>query len=94
MELSRHAAVRKQQRGFQAGDFELIMSFGTCIRKPGNVIEYRMDHKNEKHLVQAIDRIKGKSVLVSDDEKTVITVYNRSKGSSQLFSCKRSVFTR
>lgn len=79
MELSRHAAVRKQQRGFQADDLELIMRFGTCIRRPGNVMEYRMGHKNEKHLVQAIDRVKGKSVLVSDDDETVVTVYNIKK---------------
>ena len=83
MELSRHAAVRKQQRGFQADDLELIMRFGTYIRKHGNVIEYRMGQKNAKHLVQAIDRIKGKSVIVSDDEETVITVYNWKKCSRE-----------
>ena len=76
MELSKHAAVRKQQRGFQADDFELIMHFGTCIRRPGNAIEYQMGKKNEKHLVQALDRVKGKSILVSEDGETVITVYN------------------
>ena len=79
MELSRHAEVRKQQRGFQAGDLELIMHFGTCIRRPGNAFEYQMGKKNEKHLVQALDRVKGKSILVSDDDETVITVYNQRK---------------
>lgn len=83
MELSKHAAIRKQQRGFQADDLDLIIHFGTCIRRVGNVFEYRMDQKNEKHLVQALDRVKGKSVLVSDDEKTIITVYNRKRANHQ-----------
>ncbi len=74
MELSKHAEIRKQQRGFQIGDIELIKHFGTCVRRPGKVVEYRMGNKDIKHLVQALDRIKGKAVLLSDDEETVITV--------------------
>jgi len=79
MELSRHAAMRKQQRGFQADDIDLIIRFGTPIRRPGNVVEYQMGKENEKHLVQAIARVKTKAVLLSDDEATVITVYNLAK---------------
>jgi hypothetical protein len=79
MELSRHAAERKQQRGFQADDIDLIIRFGTPIRRQGNVVEYQMRKKNEKHMVQAIDRIRTKAVLVSSDETTVVTVYNMDK---------------
>lgn len=79
MELSRHAEIRKEQRGFQADDIELIIRFGTRVGRPGNVVEYQMRHKNEKHLVQAIGRVKDKAVLLSDDEATVVTLYNLDK---------------
>jgi hypothetical protein len=79
MELSRHAEARTQQRGFQNGDVALIITFGTPIQKPGNVIEYRMRQKDGKRLVQAVDRIKDKAVLVNHDEGIVVTVYNLDK---------------
>jgi len=79
MELSRHALVRKQQRGFQSDDIELIRLLGTCVKKPGNLVEYRMTQKRKKHLIQALDRIKDKGVLLSDDEETVVTLYNLCK---------------
>ena len=79
MELSRHATVRKQQRGFQAGDIELIIRFGTPVKKPGNLVEYQMRQKNEKHVIQALDRIKSKAVLLTNDETNIITVYKISK---------------
>ena len=75
MKYSKHALIRKQQRGFQEDDVDLILKFGTCTRRPGNVYEYRMDQKNEKHIVQALNRIKGKSVLVNDDQTRIITLY-------------------
>jgi hypothetical protein len=79
MELSRHAEVRKQQRGFQADDIELITIFGTSIRKPGNAVEFQMREKDARRLLQAISRIKDKAVLMNYDERTVITVYTLDK---------------
>jgi len=79
MDLSEHALVRKQQRGFQADDIELITFFGNCVTRHGNVVEYQMTQKRKKHLIQALDRIKDKAVLLSDDEMTVVTLYNLDK---------------
>ena len=79
MELSKHASVRKQQRGFQADDIELITKFGTPVRRPGNAVEYQMTQKRKKHLIQALDRVEDKAVLLSDDEATVVTLYNLDK---------------
>ena len=76
MELTRHATVRKQQRGFQADDIELIIDYGTPVRKPGNAIEYHMRDKDAKRLVQAAERNANKAVLVNQDGGTVITVYS------------------
>ena len=79
MELSKHASIRKQQRGFQADDIELITIFGTRVVRPGNAVEYQMTRKRKKHLIQALDRINDKAVLLSGDEATVVTLYNRDK---------------
>ena len=79
MELSKHASVRKQQRGFQADDIELITRFGTPVIRPGNKVEYQMTQKRKSHLIQALDRVEGKAVLLSNDEEIVVTLYNRDK---------------
>jgi len=77
MELTGHANKRSRQRGFQEGDVELIMSFGTLITRPGNAVEFQMRRKNIKHIVQALDRISHKAVLINQEK--VITVYNLEK---------------
>ena len=79
MELFRHASLRKLQRGFQADDIELITRFRTPIIRPGNKVEYQMTQKRKRHLMQALDRVEVKAVLLSNDEKTVVTLYNRDK---------------
>ena len=79
MELSKYASVRKQQRGFQADDIELITRFGTTVIRPGNKVEYQMTLKRKSHLIQALDRVEGKAVLLSNDEEIVVTLYNRDK---------------
>jgi len=77
MELTGHANKRSQQRGFQKGDIELIMNFGTPVTRPGNAVEFQMRRKNIKHIVQALDRISHKAVLINQEK--VITVYNLEK---------------
>ena len=77
MELTGHANKRSRQRGFQEGDVELIMSFGTPVTRPGNAVEFQMRRKNIKHIVQALDRISHKAVLINQEK--VITVYNLEK---------------
>ena len=79
MELSKHAAVRMQQRGFQADDIDLITRFGTPVKRPGNAVEYRMTQKQKKHLIQVLDRVEKKAVLLRDNEETILTLYNLDK---------------
>ena len=77
MDITDHANKRSRQRGFQEGDVELIMSFGTPITRPGNAVEFQMRRKNIKHIVQALNRISHKAVLINQEK--VITVYNLEK---------------
>ena len=77
MELTNHANKRSRQRGFQEGDIELIMKFGTPVKRPGSAVEFQMRRENIKHIVQALDRIRHKAVLTNEEK--VITVYNLEK---------------
>ena len=38
-----------------------------------------MTQKRKKHLIQALDRIEDKAVLLSHNETTVVTLYNLDK---------------
>ena len=83
MKTSKHARTRCQQRGFPSNFIELILNYGTPVRNAGNATEYRLLNRdkaqivsNLKSLLQNLDKITHKAVLLSDDNQTVITVYN------------------
>jgi hypothetical protein len=85
MQLSKHAKTRSQQRAIPKDYIEMIMEFGTPIRKPGNAFEYKIHKKSRdrvishlKHLITLVDKCTKKAVLVdADNDCDVITVYNR-----------------
>jgi len=85
MHLSKHAAIRSQQRGIPKDYIEMIMEYGTATRKPGNAVEYKVHRKSRdrvvshlKHLITLVDKCTTKAVLVDADHSNVITVYNLS----------------
>ncbi len=82
MDISRHATMTCQQRGIPKDIVDLIMEFGTPHNKPGGAIEYsvRKKEKNRmiihlKRLINHLDKIANKAVLVIDDQ--VITIYHK-----------------
>jgi len=83
MHLSKHAAVRSQQRGIPKDYIEMIMEYGTPARKLGNAFEYKIHRKNRdrvighlKHLMTLVDKCSNKAVLVAEDHSEVISVYH------------------
>lgn len=83
MKTSKHARRRCQQRGIPFGFIELILKHGTPVRAAGDATEYRLLKRDKdkivsdlKRLLQNLDKVTGKAVLLSDDGQTVITVYN------------------
>ena len=74
MIVSKHASVRAQQRGITSMIVELILQFGTPFEKPGNAVEYRLQRRDIKQIIQSLDKANKKAVLINGD--TVITVYN------------------
>ncbi len=74
MTMSEHAKARSRQRGIPFENMQLILSLGTPIQKRGGAIEFQFLKKDKKKLIQQLDKLTGKAVLVSEDG-TIITVY-------------------
>ncbi len=83
MNISQHANVRAQQRGFTGELIYLIRAFGTKTRRPGGAWEVMITRKNKrslinkihnKQLLQLLDKADGKALLIGNDE-TIITAY-------------------
>ena len=83
MRISNHASIRSQQRGIPKDYIDLILRYGTPVRRQGDTLEYRLYKKDKeriikhlKQLIQSIDKCTGKAVLVDSDVEGIITVYN------------------
>jgi hypothetical protein len=83
MRISKHARSRCQQRGIPSRFIELILEYGAPVRNAGNATEYRLLKGDKakiesfaRSLLQNVDKISHKAVLLSDDAQTVITLYN------------------
>jgi hypothetical protein len=81
MTTSKHAEIRKQQRGIRPEEIELLLKFGRPEHKIGGALEYKMSQKDVtratqdlKRQLQLIDKARKKAVVVSSDN-VVITVY-------------------
>ncbi|MBW1972513.1 MAG: hypothetical protein JRI44_06725 [Deltaproteobacteria bacterium] len=77
-----HFLKRCKQRGFRKSDIELLKIFGTKRRKPGGVFEYLLTKKDKhkvirmlKQIIQRLDRLEGKAVLINEDDNSLITIY-------------------
>jgi hypothetical protein len=82
MKYSKHAQTRAQQRGILPDAIDLIVHFGRPVRRPGNVLEFRLGKKDRgrviehlKRQIQSIDKTLNKAVLVDAERQQVITTY-------------------
>jgi hypothetical protein len=82
MKRSIHAIMRSQQRGIKNNHVDLILKHGTPIRRPGNVMEYRLNKRDRARIIetlkrdiQSMDKCTSKAVLVDTKTKEIITVY-------------------
>jgi hypothetical protein len=82
MKITNHAKIRFQQRGMLIDHVFLILQFGTAFLRPGNVWEVKLDKKGKKqvlmylkYLIQSIDKIDNKALVVSEDMQHIITGY-------------------
>ena len=80
MKLSKHAAIRKRQRGFSKFTLDIILQFGRYKNAPGGATKVYFGKKEHqktvqelKQVIQLLDRAKNGSMIISEDK--VITVY-------------------
>ena len=80
MKLSKHARIRSRQRGFSDLSLDIIRQYGRCERTAGGAVkfyfgekEYRMAVESLKRTIQAMDKIKGGSIIAKDGN--VLTAY-------------------
>lgn len=83
MHISKHARIRCQQRGFRQDYLDIILTYGSPERKPGNVMEFKLSKKDRariegelKNLIQALHKLSKKAVIVSCATGEIITAYN------------------
>jgi len=83
MKISHHAHKRSQQRGIPKDYIEIILRYGTPVRRQGDTLEYRLHKKDKdrivshlKQLIQSIDKCTNKAVLVDSNLEEIVTVYN------------------
>jgi hypothetical protein len=83
MKTSKHASERLQQRGIPKDYIDMILQYGTSVRKPGNALEYRLYKKDKdkivkhyKHLIHLLDKCTTKAVVVDSNMEEIVTVYN------------------
>jgi len=82
--LTIHSLKRCRQRGIRESDLKLIMLYGSKIRKPGGAWEYFVAKKDKgriigylKSIIQRMDKLAGKAVVVDGYGSTIITAYHR-----------------
>ncbi len=83
MQLSKHAAIRSQQRGIANDCIDLIMNFGAAEKRPGGALEYRLRKKDKdkliqyyKQKIQLLNKAGVKAILLDRNTEEIITVYN------------------
>lgn len=84
MIVTQHAMKRMTQRAIKMSDVEIILALGTIQPRPGGAVEYYVNRekisfviKELKHMMNQVDRLSKKAVLVTNDEiKTVYYKHN------------------
>jgi hypothetical protein len=82
-DMTIHAKERSGQRGIPHSVIDVIMQFGTPQPRPEGTQEFMLRppdreraHRKLKGQIQALDKARGKAVLVGNGGK-VITTYHR-----------------
>lgn len=73
MHLTRHAQSRVQQRCINTDAIELALDIGAMARGRGGAAVYRLDDRQLRDLGPAYERMRGVTVVESDEQ--IITVW-------------------
>ena len=70
MNISKHAKMRSQQRGFSEEDIWLLLTLGEPTEKPGNVMEYKIGKRNKENLVSKFKKVVIVQAASTSDDGT------------------------
>lgn len=80
MKMTKHAEIRKRQRGFSNHTIDYVLRYGRIQEGADGAMklfigkkEYQKVIRELKRDIQLMDRAKGKNVIIKDDY--IITVY-------------------
>ena len=84
MKMSRHALVRSKQKGIPSDLIDIILQFGTPVKRPGNVLEIQIKKKDKneiikhlKWLIHSVEKGANKAILADISLKEIVTVYHK-----------------
>jgi len=77
MKLTQHAEQRMRQRGFKDIHLYLLQVLGEEMIAQGGAVKMTITKKRKAQIVQALDKLVGKSMILSSDTGTVLTAYNK-----------------
>lgn len=85
--ITNHAQIRFKQRGIPMQVVTVLMDYGICRRVPGDATQYYLDKRaidqrihELKREIERVERLKKVSLIVADDDGSIITVQRSSKG--------------
>ena len=85
MKTSQHATQRCQSRGIPVACQEILLRYGTPIRRPGGATAYYLTEQDRiaaisecRRLLQVLDHARNAAIIVGDDG-TCITAYKNPK---------------
>lgn len=86
LKISNHAQIRLRQRGIPMQVVTVLMEYGILRRVPG-ATKYYLDKRaiderihELKREIEQVERLKNVSLIVADDDGSIITVQRASKG--------------
>lgn len=81
---TKHCITRSRQRGIKDEDLTLILLLGKAEIKPGGVREILVRKRDKekfiaqlKQLIQKIDKLAGKAVIIDESAREIITAYHK-----------------
>jgi len=86
MKFSKHASDRMQGRGFKKMDINTLKEIGDVENAPGGAFMIKINKRaknrlisNMKRQINLVERASKKAVIISADDFTAITAYNRTE---------------
>lgn len=76
MKLTKHAQERVRQRGFKDIHLYILQVLGEESSAPGGAVKISISKKRKAQIIQALDKLVGKTMILSEASGTIITAYN------------------